>query len=76
MRTNNHRLPKRYLASVAMLTALTVGGNAIGQDFSGVLAGLSAATAIAAVIAAAAIIAALNFASWAGKKVAGFFRSS
>lgn len=43
------------------------------MDFSGILEGLSAATAITAVIAAGAILASLGFAGWAAKKVAGFF---
>lgn len=43
------------------------------MDFSGVLTGLSTATAVTAVIGAGALIAAVCFASWATKKVASFF---
>lgn len=43
------------------------------MDFSGILEGLTSATAVTAVIAAGAVIAGVNFASWATKKVAGFF---
>jgi len=43
------------------------------MDFSGILDGLSAATATAAIIGAAAIIALVGFSGWASKKVAGFF---
>ena len=43
------------------------------MDFSGILSGLSGATATEAMIGAAAIIALVGFAAWAAKKVAGFF---
>jgi hypothetical protein len=43
------------------------------MDFSGILEGLSAATATAAVIGAAAIMALIGFAIYGGRRVAGFF---
>lgn len=43
------------------------------MDFSGVLDGLSTTSAVTAVVGAAALIAAVGFAKWAAKKVAGFF---
>lgn len=43
------------------------------MDFSGILEGLSAGTAVTAVVAAAALIAMVGFAKWAAKKVASFF---
>lgn len=72
-RSNNHRLPKRFLAASAALTAATVAGNAAAQDFSGILTGLSGGTATTAVIAAAAIMAIVGFAVWGSKKVGKFF---
>lgn len=41
--------------------------------FSNILTGLDASTAIAAIIGAAALLAAVGFARWGAKKVAGFF---
>lgn len=43
------------------------------MDFSGILDGLSTTTAVTAVVGAAALLAAVGFAKWAAKKVAGFF---
>ena len=43
------------------------------MDFSGILTGLSGATATEAMIGAAAIFALVGFAGWASKKVAYFF---
>ena len=43
------------------------------MDFSGILDGISAATATTAVIGAGAIVALVGFAIWATRKVAGFF---
>lgn len=43
------------------------------MDFSGVLSGLDTATAVTAIVGAGALIAAVGFARWAVKKVAGFF---
>lgn len=43
------------------------------MDFSGILSGLETTTAVTAVVGAGALIAAVGFASWAAKKVAGFF---
>lgn len=43
------------------------------MDFSGILDGLSTTTATTAIIGAGALIALVSFASWASKKVAGFF---
>ncbi|KAF1727760.1 MAG: capsid protein [Pseudoxanthomonas sp.] len=43
------------------------------MDFSGILEGLSAATATAAVIGAGSISALVGFVVWGTRKVAGFF---
>ncbi|EMT5434804.1 capsid protein [Stenotrophomonas maltophilia] len=43
------------------------------MDFSGILDGLSVASATTAIVAAAALIALVGFSSWAARKVAGFF---
>jgi len=43
------------------------------MDFSGILVGLPPPPAVTAVVGAGALIAAVGFASWAAKKVAGFF---
>lgn len=43
------------------------------MDFSDILSGLSTTSAVTAVVGAAALIAAVGFAKWAAKKVAGFF---
>lgn len=43
------------------------------MDFSGVLDGLSTATAVTAIVAAGALIAVVGFGKWATKKVASFF---
>jgi len=43
------------------------------MDFSGVLSGLSATTAVAAIVAAGAIYVLPGFAKWGVKKVAGLF---
>lgn len=43
------------------------------MDFSGILSGLDTSTAVTAIVGAAALIALVGFASWAAKKVAGFF---
>lgn len=43
------------------------------MDFSGVLEGLSTATAITAIVGAGALIAGVGFGKWAVKKVAGLF---
>lgn len=43
-------------------------------DYSTILAGLSAATAIAAIVGAGALKAGPGFARWATNKVATFFR--
>lgn len=43
------------------------------MDFSGILDGLSTTTAVTAIVGAAALIALVGFASWASRKVAGFF---
>ena len=43
------------------------------MDFSGILTDLDTTTAVAAIVGAAALIAAVGFAGWASKKVAGFF---
>ncbi|MEG2802917.1 hypothetical protein [Stenotrophomonas sp.] len=48
-----------------------MGGN--GIDFSNILSGLDASTATLAVLGACAIMAVVGFATWGGKKVAGFF---
>lgn len=44
------------------------------MDFSGILDGLSAATAITAIVGGCAIVATVGFAMWAGYKVATLFR--
>lgn len=44
-----------------------------GTDFSGILDGLSGATAVTAIVGAAAILALVAFAAWGARKVAGFF---
>lgn len=43
------------------------------MDFSNILSGLNSSTAITTIVAAAALIAAVGFAKWGAKKVAGFF---
>ena len=43
------------------------------MDFSGVLDGLNAQTAVTAIVAAGALIALVGFGKWATKKVASFF---
>jgi hypothetical protein len=43
------------------------------MDFSGILDGLSAATANTAIIGGAAILALVGFTIWASRKVAGLF---
>lgn len=43
------------------------------MDFSGVLAGLDSATAVAAIIGAGVIIVGPGFAKWATRKVASLF---
>lgn len=43
------------------------------MDFSGVLDGLSTATAVTAIVGAGALVAAVGFGKWAVKKVASFF---
>jgi len=42
-------------------------------DFSGVLAGISAAAIVTAILAAGAIKASPNFVKWGVNKLAGFF---
>lgn len=68
---------KGALAAVAV-SAMTVPGAAMATstnpDFSGILTGLAAATAVTAIVAAAAIIAVVNFSGWGSKKVAGFIK--
>ncbi len=44
------------------------------MDFSAILDGLSATTAVTAIVAAGALKAAPGFARWATNKVATFFR--
>lgn len=44
------------------------------MDFSGILTGLSPASAITAIVGAGALKAAPGFARWATNKVASFFR--
>lgn len=44
-----------------------------GIDFSNILSGFDGSTAITAVLGACAIMALVGFATWGGKKVAGFF---
>lgn len=66
----------KFATVVTMLClGLMVGGQAaaVGPDFSSILTGLDASTAITAVLAAAVIIAGVGFAIWGGKKVAAFF---
>ncbi len=46
------------------------------MDFSGITAGLDSGTIVTAVIAACALIAAVGFAIWGGKSLAGVFRKS
>lgn len=46
---------------------------ATGNDYSGILSGLSTTTAITAIISAGALLAGVGFAKWATKKVARFF---
>ena len=43
------------------------------MDFSDILSGLQTTSAVTAIVGAAALIAAVGFAKWAAKKVAGFF---
>ena len=47
---------------------------ATATDFSSILAGLSASTAITAILGAGLIVAGVGFARWGVRKVAGFFR--
>ena len=57
-------------------SALTGGAafaQATGNDYSGILSGLSTSTAITAIISAGALLAGVGFAKWATKKVARFF---
>ena len=73
---------KKYLpraAAVAGVAASLVSMGASAQtatatDFSSVLAGLSASTAITAILGAGVIVAGVGFARWGVRKVAGFFR--
>lgn len=44
-----------------------------GVDFTGVLAGISAAAIITAIVAAGAVKAGPNFAKWGVNKLASFF---
>ncbi|MCS4233100.1 hypothetical protein [Stenotrophomonas sp. BIGb0135] len=44
-----------------------------GIDFSNILTGVDASTAVTAVLGACAILALVGFATWGGRKVAGFF---
>lgn len=46
---------------------------AAGDDYSQILSGLDASTAILAVIGAGVLLAGVGFAKWATKKVATFF---
>lgn len=71
-------LSKMKAAAMALLggTALTGSAafaQATGNDYSGILSGLSTATAITAIISAGALLAGVGFAKWATKKVARFF---
>lgn len=69
MKLNNLNL------AVALVAGLTLAPSAFAvDDYSGVLTGLSAATAITAIIAAGGIKAGVGFARWATNRVASFFR--
>ena len=76
MRQKLYNLSPRRAATGIAGTALVIAGNAAATpstDFSGILTGLSGATAVTAIIAAAAILALVGFAKWGAKKVAKFF---
>jgi len=65
-------------AVMALLAGSAVTGGAAfaqatGNDYSGILSGLSTSTAITAIISAGALLAGVGFAKWATKKVARFF---
>ena len=61
------------LAVTALAAAPGLASASGGTDFSGILSGVSGATAVTAVISAAGILALVGFAVWGGKKVARFF---
>ena len=54
-----------------------IGGTAMAQssstNFSSILSGLDASTAVTAILAAAVILALVGFAKWGAKKVGKFF---
>ncbi len=61
------------LGAGAMAVGSSAFAQATGNDYSGILSGLSVGTAVTSIIAAGALLAAVGFAKWATKKVAKFF---